>query len=304
MEVSIIIPVLNEATNVGLIAKEIDEYCKHHYEIIFVDDGSTDDTFLNIQALSEVYNHIKCLSFSRNFGHQNAIMAGLSEASGQNIIIMDGDLQHPPALIPELLYKLGEGYDVVNTKRLSTENVGILKSASSSLFYFFINKISETKIEAGVSDFKAFNKKVLHSILEFKEKELFLRGIFSWIGYKQITIPFRAPERKHGKTKFGGGKMFALALKGIISFSFKPLRVAIIAGSMVSAAAFGFAVFALISYFSGTTVAGWASTIIAVMLLGGTQLLAIGLMGEYIASLFTELKKRPLYLIDKKINLP
>ena len=151
MEVSIIIPVLNEATNVGLIAKEIDDYCKQHHEIIFVDDGSTDDTFLNIQALAETHSHIKCLSFSRNFGHQNAIMAGLTQAGGHSIIIMDGDLQHPPALIPELLHMLAKGYDVVNTKRLSTENVGILKSASSSLFYFLINKISKSSTADGSS---------------------------------------------------------------------------------------------------------------------------------------------------------
>ena len=303
MKVSIIVPILNEEQNIPLLYNEIEKYCPVNFELIFIDDGSTDNSFLEIFALSQLHASVKCLSLSRNFGHQNSIMAGLEHATGESIIIMDGDLQHPPALIPTMLTKLEEGFDIVNTKRLDTKNISSLKKWSSKTFYSFINSISDTKMEMGVTDFKAFNRKVLGSILQFKEKDLFLRGIFSWIGFKSCSMAFEAPERMHGTTKYSLSKMWSLALRGTTSFSFKPLRIAVIVGSIISLAAFTFAIFALFAYFKGETVQGWASTIIALMLLGGTQLLAIGFLGEYIASLFTETKKRPLYLINKKINM-
>lgn len=300
---SIIIPVFNEEENIIPLHKELSIYCRNDYEIIFVDDGSIDETFSAIEKLAQSDSHYKCLSLSRNFGHQNALVAGMEYAKGDYIIIMDGDLQHPPKLIPEMLQKLQEGFDVVVTRRNKTAQIGILKKIMSFLFYRFINLISEVRIEPNVADFKAFNKKVLLSILQFKERELFLRGIFSWIGYKNTTIEFNAPSRLNGKTKYSFSKMLKLALKGTTSFSFKPLRLALMIGVFISIAAFSFGIFALISYFRGATIQGWASLIIAVMFLGGTQLLAIGLLGEYIASLFIEIKKRPLYLINKKVNI-
>lgn len=300
---SIILPVFDEEKNIVPLYDEIKKYLSPTNELIFIDDGSTDNTFLEIQQLSNANNNIKCISLSRNFGHQNALMAGLQHAKGDYIITMDGDLQHPPALIPVMIEKLKEGYDIVITKRTKTNNTGALKIIFSKVFYRFINSISDTHIEPNASDFRAFNKKVLSNILLFKERELFLRGIFSWIGFRTATVDFEAPERRFGKTKYSFGKMTRLALKGITSFSFKPLRVAIFIGSIISLVAFAFGIFALVSYYKGNTVPGWASTIIAIMFLGGTQLLAIGLLGEYIASLFIESKNRPLFLIDKKINI-
>ena len=300
---SVIIPVLDEEKNIAPLYNEIKKYLSANDEMIYVDDGSTDNTFLEIQQLSTGDNRVKCISLSRNFGHQNALMAGLQHAKGDFIITMDGDLQHPPALIPSMIEKLKEGYDIVITKRSKTNDAGAFKNIFSKIFYSFINSISDTRIEPNGSDFRAFNKKVLSNILLFKERELFLRGIFSWVGFKTTTLPFEADSRQFGKTKYSYGKMTKLALKGITSFSFKPLRIAILTGSIISLAAFAFGIYALISYYQGNTVPGWASTIIAIMFLGGTQLLAIGLLGEYIASLFIESKKRPLYLVDKKINI-
>ncbi len=301
--VSVIIPVYDEEQNIAPLYAELGKYLSENYEFVFIDDGSLDNTFLEIQQLSAINKNIKCISLSRNFGHQNALMAGLQHVKGDHIITMDGDLQHPPSLIPAMLEKLNDGYDIVITKRSKTHHAGALKNIFSKLFYRFINSISDTKIEANASDFRAFNKKVLNNILLFKERELFLRGIFSWVGFKTTVISFEAASRQHGKTKYSFGKMTKLALKGITSFSFKPLRIAIFIGSIISLVAFTFGIFALVSYYKGNTVPGWASTIIAIMFLGGTQLLAIGLLGEYIASLFIESKNRPLYLVDKKINI-
>jgi dolichol-phosphate mannosyltransferase len=300
---SIIIPVFNEEENIELLYHELTAIIKTGDELIFVDDGSTDNTFAEIRRLSQNDGRLKCISFSRNFGHQNALMAGMHHASGDHIIIMDGDLQHPPSLIPKMIEGLNNGYDVINTKRVQTENAGSFKRSTGKIFYKLINSISDTRIEPNVADFKAFNRKVLNSILQFSERDLFLRGIFSWIGFKTMTIPFNAPARRFGKTKYSFGKMLLLALKGTTSFSFKPLRIAFVAGCIISIAAFAFAVFAFVEYYKGNTVPGWASLIIGIMFLGGTQLLAIGLLGEYIASLFTESKKRPLYLVNRKINL-
>ena len=300
---SIIIPVVNEEENIIPLFEEIKKYAAENVELLFIDDGSTDNTLLQIQLLSVAEKSIKCISLSRNFGQQNALIAGLQHAKGDYIITMDGDLQHPPALIPAMLKNLEEGNDIVITRRPKTNNIGFFKRIFSLLFYRFINFISETKIEPNASDFRAFNKKVLDSVLQFKEKEIFLRGIFGWVGFRSVIIDFEAPKRFHGKTKYSVTKMLRLALKGITAFSFKPLRVALFIGSVISFLAFSFAIYALIAYFNGNTVPGWASTIIAIMFLGGTQLLAIGLLGEYIASLFVETKNRPLFLIDKKINL-
>ena len=300
--ISVIIPVYNEAENILPLHIELLKYCTDPVEFIFIDDGSTDSTFDCIEKLAALDSRVSCLSFSRNFGHQNALMAGMENASGEIILMMDGDLQHPPSLIPEMIEKINQGFDLVNTKRKKTAEISFIKKISGSFFYGFINRISETTIEENAADFKAFNRKVLESVLQFKEKDLFLRGIFSWIGFSATTLQFDSPARKFGKTKYSFSKMLRLALKGTPSFSYKPLRIALFFGTIISMAAFGFGIFALAAYFKGDTIPGWASLIIAMMILGGTQLLAIGLMGEYIASLFTEAKQRPRFLINKKIN--
>ncbi|MFT3981702.1 MAG: glycosyltransferase family 2 protein [Ferruginibacter sp.] len=300
---SIIIPVYNEQDNIQPLLDELNKYVKEDAEFIFVDDGSKDNTLANIAAIAALDSRIKCISLSRNFGHQNALMAGLQYAKGDIIILMDGDLQHPPALIPAMLEKIKEGFDVVQTRRVSTQNIGAGKKLFSSFFYKFINSMSDTRIEPNVADFRAFTRKVLESILQFEERELFLRGIFSWIGYSTTTIDFTAPERKYGSTKYSSGKMLLLALRGITSFSYKPLRLSFLIGLVISFIALVAGIFYIIAYFQGKTVPGWTSLITAVLFLGGVQLLAIGLLGEYIASIFAESKKRPLYLVKHTINI-
>ncbi len=302
-EISIIIPVFNEAENIKPLFDEIRKYTPENFELIFVDDGSTDATFPEIQQIAEKDNRVKCISFSRNFGHQNAFMAGLEYAKGNYIITMDGDLQHPVALIPTLLKKLAEGKDIVFTKKNNEIRLPLFKKVSASIFYKLLNFLSDVSIEPGVSDFRAFNRAVLESVLQFHERELFLKGIFSWVGYNSCTITFTPQPRLHGKTKYSVSKMFKLGIKGAISFSIKPLRLSLLAGTFISLVAFGFACFAFVSYFRGNTIPGWASMIITIMLMGGIQLLVMGLVGEYIAGIFSEVKKRPVYIVKQSINI-
>jgi polyisoprenyl-phosphate glycosyltransferase len=301
--ISIIVPILNESGNIEPLYQEITKHCSQPFELIWVDDGSKDNSMAEIERLAKDNIWIKAISFSRTFGHQSALLAGMQLASADIIIIMDGDLQHPPSLLPTLISKFNEGYDLVSAKRIHTASINPMKKWASSLFYGFLNFIADTRIEENVADFRIFNRKVLKSILSFEERELFLRGIFSWIGFKTTTVSFEAPARSKGKTKYSWSNMVGLGLKGVFSFSFKPLRISLLIGVFISLAAFCFAIFAMIAHLNGRTVEGWTSIIIAVMLFGGIQLMATGLLGEYVARLFTETKKRPLFLINKKINI-
>lgn len=301
--VTIIIPVYNEGQNIERLSTAIFSLGIDNLELLFVDDGSTDNTFSEIKRLSGIHPRVKCISFSRNFGHQNALIAGIENASGELIITMDGDGQHPPEMIPEIIAALHRGADIVHTTRTNNREAGWWKNTTSSLFYRILNLLSETKVPPGVSDFRGFTRQVQQTILTFGERDLFLRGLFSWIGFKSVVLPYEASPRWKGSSKYSLRKMTRLGLHGITSFTFRPLRIAFLIGCFVSLVAFAFALFALISYVNGDTVPGWASIIIAIMFLGGTQLLAIGLLGEYVASLFVETKKRPLFIIKERINL-
>ncbi len=302
-QVSILIPVLNEAENILPLFYEVKKYVPEDFELLFIDDGSSDTTFIEIQQLALRDDRVKCISFSRNFGHQHALMAGMDYANGDYIVTMDGDLQHPPSCLPVILEQLEKGYDIVLTKRMKTEDLGFFKKVFTRLFYRFINFLSDIPIEENVSDFRGFNRKVLIAIRKFEERDLFLRGIFSWVGFKKVTIPFDAPSRLHGSSKYGFAAMMKLALRGTTSFSFKPLRISLLIGTIVSLISFCLLAITIISYFQGKTVPGWASLMTVVTFMGGIQLLVIGLMGEYIASLFRESKRRPLYIIDEMINV-
>ena len=302
-QVSILVPVLNEAENILPLFYEVKKYVPEDFELLFIDDGSTDTTFAEIQQLSIKDDRVKCISFSRNFGHQHALMAGMNYANGTYIITMDGDLQHPPSCLPEIIGQLKNGHDIVLTKRLKTEDLGFFKKVFTRIFYRLINFLSDIPIEENVSDFRGFNRKVLNAIRKFEERDLFLRGIFSWVGFKKVTIPFDAPSRLHGSSKYGFAAMMKLALRGTTSFSFKPLRISLLIGTIVSLISFGLLNMTIIRYFQGKTVPGWASLMTVVTFMGGIQLLVIGLMGEYIASLFRESKRRPLYIIDEMINV-
>jgi dolichol-phosphate mannosyltransferase len=299
--ISVVVPVCDEEENILPFYREILTYAPLDFELIWVDDGSSDGTLSRINEITENDTRVKAISFSRNFGHQAALLAGLQFAKGELTLIMDGDLQHPPAMIPGMIKEISNGFDMVSGRRANEKGLSF-KSISSSLYYRFLNFLSDTEIEKNVADFRLFNSKVKDAILSFPEREIFLRGLFAWIGFKKTCFDFDAPARRAGKTKYRSSTMLSFGLKGLLAFSFKPLRISLFIGLAISAFAFGFAIYAMIMFAQEKTVPGWASIIIAVMFLGGIQLIMIGLIGEYIASLFSETKKRPPFIINQKIN--
>jgi glycosyltransferase involved in cell wall biosynthesis len=303
MMISVIIPTFNEAGNVKIIAQEVATQLKSlgSYEIIFIDDGSTDLTLEEIKKVITANNSIKYISFSRNFGHQKALKAGLDYANGDCVISMDADMQHPPELINKLVEKWKEGYDIVYTVRKESQETGFIKKITSKLFYKLINKISDIDIPLGAADFRLLDRKVVNELRLFKENYLFIRGIVSWLGYKQAGIEYDVNNRSIGKSKYTIQKMISFAVQGITSFSIIPLRISIALGFFISFFSFLYAVYALIDkFYFKTTVPGWTSILISVLFLGGMQLIFLGVIGEYLGKMFIETKKRPPYVIREK----
>ncbi|MBI4683002.1 MAG: glycosyltransferase family 2 protein [Nitrospirae bacterium] len=304
MILSVVIPAYNEAGNITVIARQVSEQAEKigPYEIIFVDDGSTDSTLEEIKAVAKNNTSVKYLSFSRNFGHQKAVKAGLDYAEGDCVISMDADLQHPPELLNELINKWKEGYDIVYTVRKDIRSVGFFKKTTSIIFYKLISKISDVNIPLGVADFRLLDKKVVDELRKFKENFLFIRGIVSWLGYKQTGIEYEIQDRYAGSTKYTLRKMISFAIQGITSFSIAPLRVSIIIGFIISIIAFfytGYIIYVKL-YMQSIIIPGWTSILISVLFLGGVQLISLGLIGEYLGKMFIETKNRPNYVINEK----
>jgi dolichol-phosphate mannosyltransferase len=303
---SIVIPVMNEEGNVELISKRIIDVFRNNdsYEILFIDDGSTDNTLSILKQLHKSNPKIKYVSFSRNFGHQSALRAALDNAKGDCVVSLDGDLQHPPELIPDMIekWKTG-GYDIVYTIRKEDKKLSFFKRTSSRLFYYVLNKFSDVKIEPGSADFRLLDRKVVDSIRQFQESPLFFRGIIPWVGFRQFAIEYTPQERFSGSSKYSLRKMFSFALNGILSFSVKPLLLSIYLGVTVSFLAFCCGVYAIIQkLFLGYSLPGWVSVIIVISFIGGIQLTGLGIIGVYLGKLFIDSKKRPPYIIREKSN--
>jgi dolichol-phosphate mannosyltransferase len=302
--VSIVIPCYNEEGNIQKIFETIQKEINEKLEIVFIDDGSSDATLKHIQLLAEKQKEVKYISFSRNFGHQYAIKAGIDKASGDCIIMLDADMQHPPSLIPEMIEKWREGYDIVNTIRKDTVKTGLFKRVSSRVFYRILNAFSEVKIEAGSADFRLIDKKVVNALKDLKEYHLFFRGLIPWIGFNQVNLDYVPNERFSGHTKYTFKRMVSFAASGITSFSTKPLKIAIYIGFLISFFAFLYALYALFIYFfSDKAISGWTSLIISILFIGGLQISLLGILGEYLGKLFMENKQRPHYIIkESNIN--
>lgn len=301
---SIIIPIYNEECIIRKTYETVTKVLKPldvSYEIIIIDDGSSDKTFEILAEISKTDSHLKVISFSRNFGHQAALTAGLDHSTGEVIITMDGDLQHPPELIPALLEKWREGYEVVHTIRVYGTETGFLKKFSSSIFYKLINKLAHVAIPSGAADFKLFDRKVVNSLKSLKERSRFMRGLSVWVGYQQTKAEYKAASRTAGISKYTPAKMIGFALDGITSFSIFPLKVSTYLGFIVSFTSFLYLNYALfIKFMTDRALPGWASVVIPMLFLGGIQLIAIGILGEYIGRIYEEVKGRPVYIVNKK----
>jgi len=301
-KISVIVPCFNEEDSLATFNQTLIQFlpANYQYEIIYINDGSNDHTFQIILDLAKENQYIKYISFSRNFGHQNALKAGYDYASGDCAISLDSDLQHPPNLIPELISKWEEGFEIVNTIRHDHESISYTKKISSGIFYQIIRKLSDVNIENGMADFRLIDKKVLKQLKLFHENFLFFRGMIPWMGFKQAIVPFKANERFAGTTKYTFKKMVKFATTGVTAFSVKPLRISIYLGSIIAVIAFMYGLFAVyIHLFTDKAITGWTSVIISVLFVGGINLLMLGIIGEYLGKLFIENKRRPNYLISE-----
>lgn len=301
-QISIVIPLLNEEGNIHVLYEAlipVVEKISLDYEIIFVDDGSKDNSFEIINQICKQNNRVLGISLSRNFGHQIALTAGMEHTSGELVITMDADMQHPPHVIFDLYKKFTEGFDIVNTIRIETADSGAFKKISSHFFYKIINNLSDIHIEPAAADFRLMNRKTVNAFLQLKEKDRFTRGIISWMGFKQANVEYTAPVRFSGKSKYSILKMFRFAADGITSFSAKPLRISFFAGLIVSLVGLLYAIYAVVEYFAGRTIQGWTSILVSILIIGGIQLISIGIIGEYLARVFNEAKNRPMYLVKE-----
>jgi glycosyltransferase involved in cell wall biosynthesis len=301
VKLCVIVPCYNEEENLLPFYNALKiTVNKYDYKIIFINDGSTDNTLEVIKSIAGIDKNILYISLSRNFGHQNALKAGYDYADGDCVVCMDSDLQQPPSLIDGMIQKWKEGYEVVFTIRKDGNNVSFGKRMASKCFYKLLNFISKIKLTPNAADFRLIDRKVLKVIQSFNEENLFLRGLIAWAGFKQYGLEYTVDKRLHGESKYSFHKMFSLSLVGVTSFSISPLRLSSILGVVFSAFAFLYCFYALyIHLYTGRTVQGWTSLIVSFLFVTGLQFILIGIIGEYLGKGFIEAKKRPNYLISE-----
>ncbi|WP_077612293.1 glycosyltransferase family 2 protein [Clostridium sp. Marseille-P2415] len=303
--ISIIVPCYNESEALPLFMKEMDKVAHQmhelNFEIILVDDGSIDNTKQIIKQIAEVDDKVKFISFSRNFGKEAAIYAGFQHAKGSFVAMMDADLQDPPSLLPDM-YKAvtEEGYDSVATRRVTRRGEPPIRSLFARCFYKIINKMSDVEIVDGARDFRLMNRKFVDALLELSEYNRFSKGLFGWVGFKNKWIDYENVERVAGKTKWSFWSLFRYSIEGIVAFTTTPLVISSIVGfifCLLSIIAITFIVVRRLLF--GDPVAGWASLTCIITFLGGVQLFCLGILGQYLAKMYLEIKKRPIYLIDE-----
>ncbi len=304
--ISIIIPALNEENNLKEISVAINNVfaeLNYDYEIIFVDDGSNDNSATVMRELHGLNNKIKYIIFSRNFGKDNALSAGLQFANGNAVITMDADLQHPPEMIMQMINLWENGNEVVYTFRENkNQHTSALNNIGSSLFYKTINKLSDIELEDGTADFRLIDRKVIDVLNALPESDPFYRGLVKWVGFNQKSIPYTPNNRKEGNTKYSKKALTKLALKGITSFSTKPLNIAIYLGFIFSLLSLLYIPYAIISVLNNWAISGWSSIIVTIAFFGGLQLMILGIIGLYLGKLFMQSKQRPHFII-KETNI-
>lgn len=309
MFLSIIIPCYNEQEVIrethrrvaGLIEQWMGEGLIEQCETIYVDDGSSDDTLRILQELAAQDQNVKVLSFSGNFGHQPALLAGMHHAQGDAAVSLDADLQDPPEAIGQMLQRVAEGYEMVYGVRGSRRTDSFFKRATARMFYRLMRWL-KVPVVFDHADYRMVTRPVLEALKEYKEVNLFLRGMFPQMGFKSCRVKFDRQERLAGQTKYPLRKMISFAIQGITSFSYFPLRIAFFLGAIVFTISIVMAIWVLVTVAMGKSMHGWASTVLPLYLFGGLQMILIGILGEYIGKIYLEVKHRPPYLIGKKIN--
>ncbi|WP_019904501.1 glycosyltransferase family 2 protein [Methylobacterium sp. 77] len=305
---SLVVPVFNEEAVLPLLLHRLDQLLAKldgPAEVILVDDGSTDTTGIVAAGRAKDDPRYRYLALSRNFGHQVAITAGMERASGAAVVVMDADLQDPPEVVLDLAAKWREGYEIVYAKRLSREGESRFKRWTAGLFYRLIRALTAIDIPADVGDFRLVDRKALDAFLAMPERDRFVRGMFSWMGFRQTAVPFHRLSRTAGQTKYGWSKMLRLAFDGIVGFSDVPLRFALWAGTGVSLGALAYGLYiALRALYDPTLVTGWASIVVLVSFLAGMNLLMTGIVGLYVGRIHTEVKQRPLYVVGREVGFP
>lgn len=305
-KVDIVVPCFNEADALDFFVGRIREVlhgCNFDYEMLFVDDGSTDATRRKLTELANAFGDIRLLTFSRNFGKEAALTAGLDHAQGDAVIVIDVDLQDPPELILRFVEKWREGYDIVYGTRDDRQLDSHAKRVTAEGFYRLFNRISGVKIPVNTGDFRLMDRRVVDAIRALPERSRFMKGLFAWVGFNAVGVKYARPERAAGESKFNFWKLWNFALDGIVGFSTVPLRVWSYAGSAIAMLSFIYAsiiIFQVVIF--GRDVPGYASLLVLVLFFGGVQLVSIGVLGEYIARLFTEVKRRPVYIVDEIVG--
>ncbi len=307
--IDIIVPCYNESEVINLfytecskVTSSINNYAFHY---IFIDDGSKDDTLQKLQIISQNSN-ADYISFSRNFGKESAMYAGLKNSTGDMAVLMDADLQHPPALIPQMIKGIEEGYDCVATHRATRDGDPYLRVALTNRFYKLVNKISDVDMPNGAGDFRMMNRKMINAVVAMSEVQRFSKGIFSWVGFNTKWIAFNDVERAAGETKWSFWKLFFYAIDGITAFSTAPLRLVSLMGIVVSLSAFVYLVCVVLkTLICGSAGSGYATIVTLILFIGGIIILSCGILGEYLAKIYMEVKNRPVYIVgSSSINNP
>ena len=305
MLLSIVIPVFNEAQTLLLLVDRLDEALQElNWEVLFVNDGSTDASLEIIRVAAQTDKRIKVLSFSRNFGHQAAITAGLDFAQGDAVVVMDADLQDPPEILPQMVDLLLEGYDIVSPQRVFRHGETMFKRWTAALFYWLMARLADRRLAPDVGDFRLFSRRAVLAIRSFREQHRFMRGLVVWLGLREATLPFERQPRAGGETKYPPLKMLRFAWTAISSFSALPLRLSTAAGAMLSCAGFIYLFYVLyLAFRTNQLVPGWASVVVLQCIFSGMILLALGMVGDYVARNYEESKGRPLYVVNSAVNM-
>jgi glycosyltransferase involved in cell wall biosynthesis len=305
--ISIVVPCYNEEEVIEETIKRLNIFCEQlqpiKTECIFVDDGSRDNTRALLKSLAQKHPHIKIIGFARNFGHQTAVSAGIDAAQGDAVVLIDADLQDPPEVIHAMVAKWQEGFDVVYGTRTDRAGESAFKKSTARLFYRLLNNLSTVPIPLDTGDFRLMSRAVVDVLKSMPERDRFVRGMVSWVGFKQTALPYKRAERFAGVSKYPLRKMLRFATDGILSFSTKPLQISIALGMTAASFALAGIVYAVVlRLFTNIWVEGWTALIIAVLFMGGVQLICLGILGEYVGRIYNEIKRRPLYVVEEHIG--